>query len=237
MHDLKRALADLLLEAEALQVGSFRLKSGRMSPIFFNAGRLDTGRRLAAVGDAYAATLLDRVGADGFDVVFGPAYKGIPLAVATVVGLAAKGVEKPYLSDRKEAKAHGAEASQGAAAQRLLGRPPASGTRFVLVDDVLTTGGTKDEAVETLRSLCPGAGFPALVIALDRQEVTAEGEDAVAGFTRRTGIPVEPVLRVTELLDDLARRGRISADDLARCRAYWSEHGTEAARAWAGHDA
>jgi orotate phosphoribosyltransferase len=236
MQDHQRDFVDFLMEAEALQFGEFTLKSGRVSPLFFNAGRLDTGPRIARLGEAYAATILGTVGADGFDVVFGPAYKGIPLAVATVLGLAKQGISRAYLADRKEAKAHGAEAA-GGVAKMLLGRVPADGSRFVLVDDVLTTGGTKDEAVAFLKEICPGATFPALLIVLDRQETTPDGQDAVQGFTDRTGIPVEPVLRLSEVVDDLAARGRVDAATADRCRTYWREHGTAAARAWAGDDA
>jgi orotate phosphoribosyltransferase len=230
----QRAFADFLVEAGALQVGAFRLKSGRVSPVFLNTGRLDTGVHLARLGAAYADTLLGRFGADGFDVVFGPAYKGIPLAVATVVALAERGVEKPFLSDRKEAKAHGAEASGGEAARRLLGRPPASDARIVLVDDVLTTGGTKVEALDLLRRVAPRARFPALLIVLDRQETAPDGTEAAASFTAATGVPVLPVLRLTETVDHLASRGILDAVSLGRCRAYWAEYGTGAARAWAG---
>lgn len=233
MQDYQRAFVDFLLEAEALQVGAFRLKSGRVSPLFMNAGCLDTGPRLQKVGEAYAATLVDRLGADGFDVVFGPAYKGIPLAVATVMALSARGVDKPYLADRKEAKAHGAEASAGAVAKRLLGRPPRDDARFVMVDDVLTTGGTKEEAAALLQEIAPRGRLLALLILLDRQETTPDGEDAVAAFSARTGVPVLPVLTATEVLGDLATRSLLPAADLERCRTYWSEYGTEAARAWA----
>ena len=233
MQAHQREFVDFLMEAEALQFGEFKLKSGRVSPLFFNAGRLDTGSRLHRVGLAYAQTLLDTVGEGGFDVVFGPAYKGIPLSVATAVGLSELGVEKAYLADRKEAKAHGAEAS-GGVGKMLLGRVPVENTRFVLVDDVLTTGGTKDEAVAFLREICPGASFPALLIVLDREEVAPDGQDAVQAFTRRTGIPVEPILRLSEVVEDLADRGKIEEDVVTRCRTYWAAHGTERARAWAG---
>ncbi len=234
MQDYQRAFVDFLLEAEALRVGEFRLKSGRISPIFLNAGLLDTGGHLARVGRAFAETLLDRIGAPGFDVVFGPAYKGIPLSVATVMALAEKGVEKPYLSDRKEAKTHGAEASDVPMAKQLLGRPPAEDARFVLVDDVLTTGGTKDEAVELLGRVSPKGASIALLILLDRQETTPDGADAVASFTERTGVPVLPVVTLVEVLEHLEARGLLGAEDRERCRAYWSEYGTAPARAWAG---
>jgi orotate phosphoribosyltransferase len=233
VQDYQRAFVEFLASAEALRVGEFRLKSGRISPVFLNTGLLDTGSRLAHVGRAYAATLLDRVGKDAFDVVFGPAYKGIPLAVATVVALAERGVEKPYLSDRKEAKAHGAEASGADVEKRLLGRRPKPDARFVLVDDVLTTGETKAEAVEFLRLAAPKATFAALLVVLDRQETTPDGGDAVGSFTKATGVPVMPVVRITETIDHLASRGLLSADDLRRCKSYWKEHGTPPARAWA----
>jgi orotate phosphoribosyltransferase len=229
----QRAFVDFLLEAGALKVGEFKLKSGRLSPLFLNTGELDTGSRLLHVGQAYAATLLERLGPTGFDVVFGPAYKGIPLAVATVLALAARGVEKAFLADRKEAKTHGAEAAQGSAAGRLLGRAPAPGTRFVLVDDVLTTGATKHEAVEFLRLLDPAAQFPALLIVLDRQERAPDGTDAVGAFRERTGVPVLPVVKLTETVEHLRERGALAADDLARIKSYWTSHGTADAQAWA----
>lgn len=234
VQDYQREFVDFLLGAEALRIGEFRLKSGRISPLFLNAGQIHTGSQLAQVGRACAAALLERVGADAFDVVFGPAYKGIPLAVAAVMGLAEQGVEKPYLADRKEAKTHGAEASGGAVAKRLLGRPPAEDARFVMIDDVLTTGGTKYEAAALLAEIAPRGSCRALMILLDRQETAPDGSEAVASFTERTGIPVLPVLLATEMIDDLAARGAISAEDLGRCRAYWREYGTAAAKEWAG---
>jgi orotate phosphoribosyltransferase len=231
--DYQRAFVDFLLAAGALKVGEFKLKSGRLSPIYLNTGDLDTGPRLNHVGRAYARTLLERLGAGGFDAVFGPAYKGIPLAVATVMALAEQGVEKPFLSDRKEAKTHGAEAAGAPGAGRLLGRMPPPGSRFVLVDDVLATGATKSEAVTFLRGLDPKARFEALLIVLDRQERTPEGSDAVSAFTAQTGVPVLPVVRLTETLDHLAEKGVLAQNDLARCRTYWREYGTPAAQAWA----
>jgi orotate phosphoribosyltransferase len=231
MQAWQRDFADALLEAGALRLGSFRLKSGRLSPLFLDAGRLDTGPRLARLGGAYAEALLERIGPEGFDVVFGPAYKGIPLAVATVLALAERGVEKPFLADRKEAKRHGAEA--GSVAERLLGRPPAADARFVMVDDVVTTGGTKHEALALLGAAAPRGRTVALLVVLDRQELGPDGEDAALGFTARTQVPVLPLLELCPLIDYLEERGALAAGDRERCTAYWGEHGTALARAWA----
>jgi orotate phosphoribosyltransferase len=234
MQPYQKAFIDFLLEAGALRIGAFKLKSGRTSPLFLNTGLLDTGSRLARVGSAFASTLMDRLGKDGFDVVFGPAYKGIPLGVATSIALSHDHqVDKAALSDRKEAKAHGAEASGMPIAKRLLGRPPAENARFVMVDDVLTTGGTKVEALDLLRQCAPKGKTVALLVVLDRQETTASGEDAVAKFSADTGVPVVPVVTLTDTLDYLQATGRLPASDLERCREYWGTYGTSAAKAWA----
>ena len=233
MQDYQRAFVDFLLEAEALKFGEFTLKSGRVSPVFLNTGLLDTGSRLARLGRAYAATLMDRVGADAFDTVFGPAYKGIPLGVATAMALAEHDVDKAALSDRKEAKAHGAEASGGNVAKQLLGRVPAEGTRYVMVDDVLTDGATKMESVAFLRGIDETCSFTALLIVLDRQEIKPDGSNAVAAFTDATGVPVMPIVTLTEVVDYCHAQGVIDDAMLASIRAYWGEYGTDAAKAWA----
>ncbi|MDJ0975520.1 MAG: orotate phosphoribosyltransferase [Planctomycetota bacterium] len=232
MQPYQKAFVDFLLEAEALRIGEFTLKSGRVSPLFLNTGLLDTGGRYARLGEAFADTALERIGADGFDVVFGPAYKGIPLGIAMVLALAGKGVDKPALSDRKEAKTHGGEASDVPIAKRLLGRPPAADARFVMVDDVLTTGGTKVEALELLKECSPKGKTVALLVVLDRQETRPDGSNAVAAFAEETGVPVVPVVTLCETLGYLRESGRVDDADWARCLAYWREYGTPEAKAW-----
>jgi orotate phosphoribosyltransferase len=234
VHDYQRRFVDFLVECGAFRLGQFTLKSGRLSPTFLNTGLVDDGVGLLRLGEAYAGRMVDTVGAAGFDSVFGPAYKGIPLAVATTVALAGRGIKKPYLFDRKEKKTHGEEASAKAdAAALLVGHRPVAGERIALVDDVLTTGATKYEAVALLRTLVEGAKFPCLVIALDRQEVGPDGNDACGKFTADTGIPVVPAVTMTEVLGYLDETGRLKGEDRARCLAYLSSFGTPPAKAWA----
>jgi orotate phosphoribosyltransferase len=230
--EYKQRFIDFLMECGAFRLGEFRLKSGRLSPTFVNTGLVRDGRGIFSLGEAYAASTLDAVGADGFDCVFGPAYKGVPLAVATVIALANQGVVKGYLFDRKEQKVHGEEAAKAGAAKVLVGYRPEGGERIVLVDDVITDGATKVQSVELLKSLVPDVSFPALVIAVDRQEVTIEGDSAAAKFTELTGVPVIPTVTMTEILEHLASTDRLPDADRTRCLDYLSEYGTGAARAW-----
>jgi orotate phosphoribosyltransferase len=234
MQEYQRRFADFLVECGAFRLGRFTLKSGRTSPTFVNTGLVDDGVGLLRLGEAYAGRLLDAVGADGFDSVFGPAYKGVPLAVATAIALAGRGVRKPYLFDRKEKKTHGEEAAAKAdAAALLVGHRPAAAERIAIVDDVMTDGATKREAVALLRGVVEGVRFPALVIAVDRQEVGPDGREAAAQFTEDTGIPVVAAVTMTEVLDHLDATGRLKAEDRAACSAYLDRYGTPAAKSWA----
>ena len=234
MQDWQRRFVDFLCETGAFRLGRFTLKSGRISPTFINTGLVEDGVGLTELGEAYAARLIETVGTAGFDSVFGPAYKGVPLAVATVVALARRGQAVPYLFDRKERKDHGEEAATAdPAAALLVGHRPAPGERIALVDDVLTTGATKYEAVAMLRRLVPDVTFPALIIAVDREEVGEDGLDASSRFTAATGVAVHPAVRMTDILSHLADRGELPAADRASCAEYLSRFGTPAAQAGA----
>ena len=185
---------ELALRSDALRFGTFHLKSGRDSPYFFNAGQFNSGAALAGLADCYAEALLAR-GLD-FDMLFGPAYKGIPLATALAVALAARGRDVPVAFNRKEAKTHG----EGG---HLIGAPLKG--RVLIVDDVITAGTAIRESVALIRDA--GATPCGVVIALDRQERGAEGTRSAAAEAEATlGIPVVAVATLADLLDYVGDR-------------------------------
>ena len=179
---------DLALDRQVLRFGQFTLKSGRTSPYFFNAGLFDSGAALKMLGECYADAL-DASGL-GFDMLFGPAYKGIPLATTLAVALAARGRDVPVAFNRKEAKAHGEGGT-------LIGAPVRG--RVLIVDDVITAGTAICESIRTIRE---AGGEPCgVLIALDRQERGQEGERSAAEeVTAEFGLPVFSVAGLDELL-------------------------------------
>lgn len=201
----------LALANEVLKFGSFTLKSGRVSPYFFNLGRISSGAAMRELGRAYAEAL----SASGieYDMLFGPAYKGIPLVTTVAVALADQGHDLPYAYNRKEAKDHG----EGGV---LVGAAPKG--RVVIVDDVLTAGTALREAVALLRAA--GAEPVAAVIALDRQEKGPSGASAVQEMERDSGIRVLPLVNVRTLLDFLSQDGA-DAGTIAAIQAYQVQYG------------
>lgn len=191
MHDYQREFLRFATDIGALRFGDFRLKSGRQSPYFFNAGGFDTGVRLAQLARAYAQCIVTSNVA--FDVLYGPAYKGIPLAAATSVMLAtAHGQDAPYAFNRKEAKDHG----EGGL---IVGTPLAG--RVVIIDDVITAGTSVRESVEIIRAA--GATPAAVVIALDRQERGQDSGSAVDEVRKLFDIPVYSILTLADLIQAL----------------------------------
>ncbi|MDQ2703346.1 MAG: orotate phosphoribosyltransferase [Pseudomonadota bacterium] len=186
----RRRFLALALQAQALRFGEFTLKSGRQSPYFFNAGRFDSGAMLATLAECYA----DAVEAAGieFDCVFGPAYKGIPLATAVVCEYARRGRDLPVAFNRKEAKAHGEGGT-------LIGAPM-QGRRVLVVDDVVTAGTAVRQALAEIQAA--GGTVAALAIGLDRQEAIAEGDprSATRALAEDTGIAVVAVATLDDLL-------------------------------------
>ncbi len=186
----RRRFLELALQAQALRFGEFTLKSGRLSPYFFNAGRFDSGAALATLAGCYADAV-DAAGVD-FDCLFGPAYKGIPLATALACEYARRDRDLPVAFNRKEAKDHGEGGS-------LIGAPLA-GRRVLVVDDVVTAGTAVREALATIASA--GGTVVALAIALDRQEAVAEGDtrSATQALAQEAGIAVVAVATLADLL-------------------------------------
>ena len=212
MHKYKQQFIELALRHEVLRFGEFTLKSGRISPYFFNAGLFNTGGALAILGSAYASALVSH-GVD-YDVLFGPAYKGIPLVASLAVALASEhGIDKPYAFNRKEAKDHGEGGNIVGAA--LKGD-------VLIVDDVITAGTAIREAVDIIETA--GAKTCAVLIALDRQE-KGQGElSAIQEVQRDYGIDVYSIITMTDLIDYLAANGK-SSEQLAAMRAYREQYG------------
>lgn len=188
MRPYQTQFIELALSCQALKFGDFTLKSGRKSPYFFNAGQFQTGSALALLGRFYAQALLDAH--INFDMLFGPAYKGIPLAVTTAVALADQhGRDVPYCFNRKEAKQHGEGGS-------LVGAPLAG--RVVIVDDVITAGTAVREVLEIINN--SGATPAAIVIGLNRQE-RGQGElSAIGELVQLTGVPVVSIINLDHIL-------------------------------------
>jgi len=214
MQDYKAAFLKLALQHGVLKFGEFKLKSGRISPYFFNLGLVSSGAALRELGRAYAAALL-RSGV-AFDALFGPAYKGIPLVAAAAVALAEGGRDVPYAYNRKETKDHGEGGT-------LVGTPPQG--RVVIVDDVLTAGTAMRESVQLLRAA--GATPVAAVIALDRQEQGPNGASAVAEMEREQGLKMIALVNVREMLDFLEHE-RQPAATVAAIRKYQAQYGVPA---------
>ena len=189
MQSHQRTFLDLALQHEALRFGEFTLKSGRISPYFFNAGRFDSGAALAMLGECYADALLASHLA--CDMLFGPAYKGIPLATALAIALARRGRDLPLAFNRKEAKAHGEGGT-------LIGATLAG--RVLIVDDVITAGTAIRESIQIIRDA--GATPCGVLIALDRQERGQVDERSAAQeVSIEFGLPVLAVASLADLLD------------------------------------
>ncbi len=217
MNDYQIAFIELALARGALRFGRFKLKSGRESPYFFNAGLFSDGEAAATLGRCYAAALTQSQLA--FDMLFGPAYKGIPLVTATAIALAEHhGRRVPYAFNRKEAKSHGEGGT-------LVGT--ALSGRVVIVDDVISDGAAKREAIELIRAA--GAQPAGILLALDRQE-RGEGEhSAVQEMEARFGVRCVSVVTLAELIEALSkpagREMRISAEQLTSLQSYRDRYG------------
>ncbi len=213
MQNYQREFLDFALQADALRFGEFTLKSGRLSPYFFNAGLFNTGGRLARLGRYYAEAIV-AAGLE-FDLLFGPAYKGIPLAAVTSAALAEQhDIDLPYAFNRKEAKDHGEGGN-------IVGSPLSG--RILIIDDVITAGTSVRESVNIIRA--HGAKPAGVIIALDRQEKGQDERSAIQQVEADFGIPVAAIVRLDDLVEYLGEQeGR--GTELERIRAYRDQYGS-----------
>ena len=197
MQNYKKQFAEFLVKSDALQFGKFILKSGRVSPYFFNSSKFNTGPMIEQLGQFYASAIEHY--APSCTVVFGPAYKGIPLSVAVSIALSKKMNRNiGYFFNRKEIKTHG---DQGT----LVGQFPQSDDMLVMVDDVFTDGNTKIESIELVWNLCK-IKFSGVMVALDRMESSSHRGDAIAEFKLKTGVPVWSIINIREVCIYLKNR-------------------------------
>lgn len=226
MKDYKRDFIEFMVQSDVLKFGDFTLKSGRKSPFFMNAGAYVTGQQLHRLGQFYAKAIHDSFGL-GFDVVFGPAYKGIPLAVVTAIALdELYGKEVRYCADRKEAKDHGADKGN------LLGAQLHDGERVVIVEDVTTSGKSIDETYPKLKAAAD-VQVVGLMVSLNRQEVGKGGRmAAIDEISQKYGFPTASIVtmsEVTEALYDHEVDGKVVIDDQTKAAidAYYQLYGAK----------
>jgi orotate phosphoribosyltransferase len=216
MRDYQKQFLDYVIQRQILRFGEFTLKSGRLSPYFFNAGLFNTGEALAFIGRCYAAAIEDS--GISFDVLFGPAYKGIPLVSTAAVALAQEhGRDLPYCFNRKEAKDHGEGGS-------IVGAPLAG--RILVVDDVITAG----TAIREVMGIIDAAGATAagVVVALDRQERGQGRLSAIGEIREQYGIPVVSIVGLDQIVQYLQAGGDPAlAEYLPKLEAYREQYGSQ----------
>ena len=211
MQDYKRDFIDFAIKKQVLLFGEFKTKAGRLSPYFFNAGLFNDGNSLKRLGEFYAKALLDS--GIAFDGLFGPAYKGIPLAATVAVALAAMGRNVPFTYNRKEAKDHGEGGT-------LVGAKLAG--RILIVDDVISAGTSVRESVNLINAA--GATPCAVGIALDRME-RGQGElSAVQEVEKQHGMPVVSIVNLDNLMDYLSEQPN-SAELRSAIQSYRTQYG------------
>ena len=218
----KESFIRFLVACNALAFGEFQLKSGRIAPYFINTGMFDTGARITQLGGHYAKAV-HRHFKTGFDGIYGPAYKGIPLCVSTAMALASMGQDTGYVFNRKEAKTYADKSC-------TVGMALTSSTRLILVDDVITSGKAIRESLEILKT----SGDPqvkGIVISVDRQEKGATDQNALAEVADTLNIPIYAIVTladITAFLHNKEINGRVILDDamMKKINAYLAQYGS-----------
>ena len=220
MQTYKKEFVKFLVRADALQFGEFTLKSGRSSPYFFNSSEFNNGPLIEELGSYYAAAIEEN--APNCNLIYGPAYKGIPLCISTAIALSARLNQNiGYFFNRKEKKTHG---DQGT----LVGQFPLASDSVVMGDDVITDGLTKIESVKLIRELCK-VGFSGGLVSLDRMEKNSQDNDAITEFQQKTSVPVWSIITIREICDYLKNRkigGSVVLDEstFLKIENYLAEH-------------
>ena len=198
MQNYKKEFIEFLVKNNALQFGDYTLKSGRQSPYFINTKVFESGATMKKLGYFFASLIKDEFGAN-FDIIFGPAYGGIPLAITTCISLENDfGMNKFFTYNRKEIKDY--------ADKRVAdGHTLADGDKLIMIDDVITDGGTKFDTVELINNLAK-VEYIGLVVAVNRQEKTKEGLDAFKNIEDKLNFPVKAIVTVREIIEHLTDR-------------------------------
>ena len=226
MEQYKKEFIDFMLESKVLKFGDFTLKSGRKSPFFMNAGGYVTGNQLKRLGEYYAKAIVNQYGKD-FDVLFGPAYKGIPLAVATTIALDhLYGMEVRYCSDRKEEKDHGADKGS------FLGSKLKDGDRVIMIEDVTTSGKSMEETVPKVKGAAD-VTIVGLMVSLNRMEVGKGGvKCALDEVHDLYGFETNAIVTMKEVIEHLYNKeykGKVIIDDTLKAAidAYYEQYGAK----------
>ena len=226
MEQYKQEFIEFMVDSEVLKFGDFTLKSGRKSPFFMNAGAYVTGSQLKKLGEYYAKAIHDNYG-DDFDVLFGPAYKGIPISVVTAIAYSELyGKEVRYCSDRKEEKDHGADKGS------FLGTKLKDGDRVIMIEDVTTSGKSMEETVPKVKGAAD-VEIIGLMVSLNRMEVGLGGEkSALDEIKERYGFEANAIVSMAEVVEHLHNKsynGQVIIDDeiKARIDAYYEMYGVK----------
>ena len=229
MEQYKQEFIDFMVESDVLKFGEFTLKSGRKSPFFMNAGAYVTGSQLMRLGEYYAKAIHEKYG-DDFDVLFGPAYKGIPISVVTAVAFSKLyGKEIRYCSDRKEEKDHGADKGS------FLGSSLKDGDKVVMIEDVTTSGKSMEETVPKVRGAA-NVEIVGLMVSLNRMEKGLGGEkSALEEIRDKYGFETNAIVTMEEVVEHLYNRecqGRVVInDDIKKAiDAYYEQYGCGASK-------
>lgn len=226
MESYKSEFVEFIVDCNVLKFGDFTLKSGRKSPFFMNAGSYVTGSQLMKLGEYYARAIHETYG-DDFDVLFGPAYKGIPISVVTAVAYSKLyGKEVRYCSDRKEEKDHGADKGS------FLGSPLQDGDRVIMIEDVTTSGKSMEETVPKVRGAAD-VEIVGLMVSLNRMERGIQSDkSALDEIKERYGFPTAAIVSMADVIEHLYNKpynGKVYIDDTLKAAidAYYKEYGAK----------